>query len=184
MEAQESFSMWLAFNDNRKAWKGDADARERAMQAGMLSQLPTVPIATTFRGKQLLGADRAGVRWSRRDWANILEQAARLAEKGHNNCTPLDQWVWWCYPVFFRYGWSAHEVRDVACALGFAKGAQMPEEADFRRYWITRGLRFAGRKTKRANAPLAGLVNYVSVRDPDGVGGVVAWRLAAHTKKN
>ena len=126
-----------------------------------------------------VGTNYKGVPWSSRQWANILERAARLAEKEHNNCTLLEQWVWWYYPVFRRYGWSAREVQDAASFRKFAdedswKVIEKPE-ADFRRYWITRGLRFAGRKTNRTNPPLAEFVKHVSVPSPDNVRGVPIW---------
>src|SRR4029453_11918954 len=127
MEGQESFSMWLAFKGNRAFWRAEEEsARSRAFQAGWLADLPSHVIKSEGRGGRSfigapvweglgLGYDRqSGRPWNPRQWANILKQAARLAEKGYDNCTPLEQWVWWCYPVFSRYRWSAREVQDAA----------------------------------------------------------------------
>jgi hypothetical protein len=113
-----------------------------------------------------VGTNDKGVPWSPRDWANILEQAARIAEKGNNDCIPLEQWVWWCYPVFSRYGWSAREVQDAA-RRRFADKDSLKviekHEEDFRRYWMTRGLRFVGRKTNRKKPPLTASAFYTQI---------------------
>jgi len=175
IEAQEAFAMWLAVKRNRAAWRGkDPNARERAFQVQILAQLPERTITTKSRTRrQYTGArvweglgiavDRQGVPWKSRQWANILEQAARLAEKSENNCTTLERWTWWCYPIFSRYGWSAREVEKSAWTLGLMEDDGMSEAFDFRRYWIRRCLRFAGRKTNRKRPPLAEFVKNLSV---------------------
>jgi hypothetical protein len=192
MEAQESFSMWLAFKDNRAFWQAsDLGAMKRAFQAWILATGMTHlgVYEYEFKGRRVrgmrlweglgVGTDDKGVPWSPRQWANILKQAARVAEKGSNNCTPLEQWVWWCYPVFHRYGWGAREVRDAASFRRFTdedslKVIKKPE-VRFRRYWMTRGLRFAGRKTKRRSPPLAEFVRDIAVPSLDNMRGVVGW---------
>jgi hypothetical protein len=186
IEAQESFAMWLEFKSNLAFWHSNNSEREdEAFQAAMLSQLPTFPIATVFRGKQLLGANRKGDPWKPRQWANILERAARLAEKESNCCTELDQWIWWCYPIFYRYGWSAREVKGLAAGRGFSVPVEKHSlgEANFRRYWITRGLRFAGRRRKRSDPPLAEFVRNVSLPNLDNVLGGVPWPLPNSLQK-
>jgi hypothetical protein len=194
MEVQESFSQWLAFKEDRAYWRADEErARSRAFQARWLAELPSQVIKSEDRrGRMFIGApvweglglgyDRqSGRPWRRKAWANILYQAAGLAKKGSDNCTPLEQWVWWCYPVFSRYGWSAREVQDAASFRKFAdKGSWEVIEKydpDFRRYWITRGLRFAGRKTNQSRPPLAEFVRGIVVPALDNVRGVVVWRL-------
>jgi hypothetical protein len=192
MEVRESFSQWLAFKEDRDYWQDDPDKRARAFQARILASWMTYLGIYEYehngrrvRGMRLweglgVGTNDKGVPWSPRDWANILEQAARIAEKGNNDCTSLEQWVWWCYPVFSRYGWSAREVQDAA---SFRKFADMDSlkvikkyEARFRRYWMTRGLRFAGRKTNRKKPPLAEFVRGIAVPTLDTVRGVVVFR--------
>jgi len=46
----------------------------------------------------------------------------------------------------------------------------------FQKYWITRGLRFAGRKTNRSSPPLAEFVRGIAVPTLDTVRGVVVFR--------
>jgi len=175
IEARESFSMWLEFKDNRAYWQSnDSHTADRAWQAKMLSRLPTYAIPTEFRGKRIIGANRQGVPWTRQQWANILKQAARSAKKALSDCTRLEEWVWWCYPIFSRYGWSAREVKNSAAERGLLDANK--GEADFRRYWITRGLRFAGRRTERSNPPLAEFVRNLSIPALDDATGVVFWR--------
>jgi len=185
VEAQESVSTWLAFNDNRAFWRGDPDAMARAFQAWILATLNRHLGVYEFKGRQVIGAklweglgvgtNFKGVPWNFRQWANILEQAARLAKKRHNNCTPLEYWVWWCYPIFSRYGWNAREVSEAASARGFDGAIFDKEVADFRRYWMSRGLRFAGRKTKRRTPPLAEFVRDIALPNLDSVCDLVGW---------
>src|SRR5713101_2566752 len=187
IEAQESLTMWLSFERNRTFWRGDPHARWRAFQAEMLADLSQRMIAIEIHGRQITGAslwgylgrlgiglDPEGVPWSRRQWANILEQAARRAENGQASCMELERWVWWCYPVFSRYRWSAGEVLGASCSRGFAEVAEKLE-ADFRRYWMTRGLRFTGTRTNRRSPPLAEFVKTVSIPNLDNVRGVPIW---------
>jgi hypothetical protein len=198
MEVQESFSQWLAFKEDRAYWRaGEERARSRAFQARWLADLPSHVIKSEDRrGRVFIGApvweglglgyDRqSGRPWSRKAWANILYQAAGLAKKGSDNCTPLEQWVWWCYPIFSRYGWNAREVSESASARGFDEAIFDKGVADFRRYWLTRGLRFSGRKTKRSSPPLAEFVRGIAVPALDNVRGVVVWATPRSlTKKN
>jgi hypothetical protein len=201
IEAQESFSMWLSFKGNRAFWLGGhRDERARAFQAWILATWMTnlgiyeyQRKGRRVRGMRLweglgVGTNDKGVPWNPGQWANILEQAARLAKKGYDNCTPLEQWVWWCYPVFQRYRWSAREVQDAASFRNFADKSSWEviekNDPDFRRYWITRGLRFTGRKTNRRSPPLAEFVRGIAMPTVDDARGVVVWRQTSLTKKN
>jgi hypothetical protein len=82
--------------------------------------------------------------------------------------------------VFSRYVWSAREVQDAASFRKFADKDSWEviekHEEGFRRYWMTRGLRFAGRKTNRQNPPLAEFVRGIVVPTLDTVRGVVVFR--------
>jgi len=50
IEAQESLSAWLAFNQWRDFWKAtDTDEADEVAQAFMLAQLPQNPVPTEFR---------------------------------------------------------------------------------------------------------------------------------------
>ena len=169
VEAQESFAMWLEFKGNRVYWLGvDRGERLRAFQASMLAGLMMhlgayvdahrrrVVRAVKMWESFGIGTDNKGVPWTPGQWANILEQATtlakKLAKKDYEECTPLEAWVWWCYPVFRRYGWSAREVSETASARGF-DGAIFDKGVDaFRRHWMSCGLRFAGKKNKAGQA--------------------------------
>jgi hypothetical protein len=170
MEAQHGFGMWLGFRHYRVGWQSDPDTRGRAVHAWILANALRFLHVYEFSGGYTVtgvrlweglgvGTNYEGVPWNQRQWANILRQAARLAEKRQANCTPLENWAWWCYPVFSRYRWSTREVQEAASFRGFRDDASWKviekDEADFRRYWRTRGLRFAGTKSKRKNPPLA-----------------------------
>ena len=184
MEAQESFSMWLSFNNNRAVWRGDPDARAQATQAYILATALSYMRVYEFKGRRIkgvrlwegqgVGANYKGDVWTSEQWANILAQAARLAGKGEAHCSPLEKWVWWCYPVFHRHGWNAREVRKAALAH-FHQQVAIPEAEKFRRHWMNLGLRFAGRRTSREDPPLAEFVRHISVPDPDKVRGVPIW---------
>jgi len=190
-EAQESFSHWLAFRHHRAAWRGDTNTRRRGYNAWILAKLvqPQWLYEYEFEGRKTkgarvwegfgLGVNADNLPWNNRQWANILEQAARLANKGEPDCTPLEKWVWWCYPVFQRYRWSAREVQDAASFRNFVDTDSWKviekSEANFRKYWIDRGLRFAGRKSKRTNPTLAEFVRSVSLPDSDKVRRVPIW---------
>jgi hypothetical protein len=167
IEAQESFSLWLVFKDLPQAWRGNMDERARAIQAWHLSQLPQRLLSKTKRrGREVIGTNYEGTPWNAGQWRYILEQAARLTEK-ENDCTPLEEWVWRCYPVFRRYRWNAREVLGAASnrEIDFEKEkAGIDEPEKFQKYWIRRGLRFAGGKQKQNRTrPLAGFVEHVEL---------------------
>ena len=186
IEAQESLGMWLEFRHNRAFWqRNDPDRQTAAFQVQTLAELPDNTIeyevkkGRKIRGAPVwagrgLGVDSKGVPWTPRQWANILEQAVRRAVKGPGTCTELEQWIWWCYPVFIRYGWNWREVRDVARERGFEESNEITE-MELRRYWMTRGLRLAGTKTNRPAPLLAEFVRRVLLPDPRNVRGVVIW---------
>jgi hypothetical protein len=170
MEAQESFSMWLAFRHHPAAWRGEADARARAMQAYFLATALSYMHVYEFKGRRIrgvrvwegqgLGTNYKGDVWNQGQWANVLRQAARFAEKGETDCTALESWLWWCYPVFRRYGWNTREVQHAAKTRGFTPAEEM-YEANFRRYLLTRGIAVRGRRTNRESPPLAEFVQEV-----------------------
>jgi hypothetical protein len=171
MEAQQGFGMWLGFRHYRSGWQSDPDSRARAVHAWILANalrfLQVYEFSGGYRvtGVRLweglgVGTNYEGVPWNQQQWANVLRQAARLAEKGEASCTALERWLWWCYPVFRRHGWNSREVWQAACARGFKKADDM-YEANFRRYLLTRGLAIKGRKTTRESPPLSKFVQEV-----------------------
>jgi hypothetical protein len=198
MEAQTSFSMWLVFKDLRPAWRRKKlDARVSAIQACYLSKLPQklltktkrrgrVRIGAHLRPELGIGTNYENRPWNDREWQNILEQAARLTEKRYC-CTELEKWVWWCYPVFRRYGWNTREILDAASKrdMDFEKEkAGIDKLVTFQKYWIRRGLRFVGGKQKQdRTAPLAEFVGDVVLPDPNTMWGEVGGFLFPSGKK-
>jgi hypothetical protein len=187
MEAQESLSLWLVFRDLRQAWRGNVDERAHAIQACILSQLPQKFLTKTkHRGRERIGAHLPPQRgvganyenkpWNVGQWKNILEQAARLTEKRYD-CTELEKWVWWCYPVFRRYKWNTREVLNAASGRAINFEREKPgidELIKFQKYWIRRGLRFAGRKQKHNRTPpLADFVRHIVLPDRDKMWGSI-----------
>jgi hypothetical protein len=186
MEAQTSFSMWLVFKELRPAWRGNRDETARTLQALYLSQLPQrCLVKTKHRGRELITARfpngvRVGTNyeskpWNSGQWKNLLQQAARLTEKRWCECTELERWVWWCYPVFRRFRWNAREVLNAASEreIDFEREkAGIDKLITFQKYWIRRGLRFTGRKQKQSRTPsLAEFVRHIVVPDPEKMWG-------------
>ncbi|HEY2711407.1 MAG TPA: hypothetical protein VGI60_02750 [Chthoniobacterales bacterium] len=186
-EAERSLDAWLAFNHNRAAWTGSDDERWQAIQAEALAELPKRIIecesaGRTARGAKLwagsgLGADLSGQPWKPGPWANIMERAARLALKDTSKCSPLEQWMWWCYPVFRRHKWNAHQVIATAIDRGFSEPLVDKDPREFARHWITRGLRFSGGKQSKSKSPkLTQFVRQLVVPDPKTIRGVPIWK--------
>jgi hypothetical protein len=183
MEAQESLLLWLVFKDLRPAWRGNRDERPRAIQACYLAKLPRrCLVKTTHRGRELIsarfpegvcvGTNYEGRPWTDREWQNILEQAARLTEKRYD-CTEFERWLWWCYPVFRRYGWNTREVQEAAMGRGFTLATEL-YETNFRRRLMSMGLRISGRKQKQDRTPpLAEFVEHVVLLDPGEMCGAI-----------
>ena len=171
MEAREAFSMWLSFKEHRTAWQGDLDAQARAIQARILATLPRHMLVYEYKGRRTKGArlwegrgvgtNYKGDVWTPKQWANILKQAAKIAEKKEFHCTPLERWVWWCFPVFQRYGWNWREVKEAAHDCGLRVVQETAER--FRRHWLTLGLHLTGRKTSRKEPPFVEFVRNVSI---------------------
>jgi hypothetical protein len=137
MEAQESFALWLVFKELRPAWRGNMDKRAQVIQACYLSKLPQLrrellqqPRDSKLFGAYLrIGANYQGKPWDARQWQNILEQAARFTEKRYD-CTPLEEWLWSCYPVFKLCGWNTREVQKAATQRGFWTTSSRSGSAD------------------------------------------------------
>jgi hypothetical protein len=151
IEAQESWIFWRRFRNNPAAWdRYDAGARQQTVHASVIARLPTVfdGISDRFIA-EVIGDFR---RWTKPQWVKILKMAARIAERSERPITELDAWVWWRYPIFSRYHWSAAEV----CLAAREKfgDIDLSNEAAFQAAWVRRGLRFTGRRTQRKHPPL------------------------------
>ena len=161
MEAQWSFWVWLVLRDLPSGWRGEHEERRRALQALYLSQLPLKLQETKRRGREVLGAclrPELGVGsnydnkpWTDRQWKNVLLEAARLVDKKFE-CTELEKWLWWCYPVFRRCGWNTREVQDAAKQRGFDLARRM-YEPNFRRHMLTTGIPLSGKKQRKDRTP-------------------------------
>jgi hypothetical protein len=151
IEAQESWVFWRKFRSQPAAWdRDDAGARWQVMNASIIARLPTVfdGISDRFIAETIHDLRT----WTKAQWVKILKMAARIAERGERPVTELDTWVWWRYPVFSRYHWSAAEV----CRAAKEKfgDIDLSNEAAFQAAWVRRGLRFTGKKTSRKSPPL------------------------------
>ena len=133
MECQESFTVWLVRRDFRGGWRVGGEERARAVAALYVSRLHrTGRVARVCRGY-------GGREWSAREWRNILRQAEDLTEKKFE-CSELDRWLWWVFPVCRRYRWNTRELQDAACERGFRLARELSPEI-FRRRMMTMGLR-------------------------------------------
>jgi hypothetical protein len=199
MEAQESLGMWLDFNRNRSYWRSkDPDERTAAFHAVTLARVPNALIeyedwkGRKRRGARVsevsgLGTNSSGEPWTARRWSNILEQASRLSKKNEDGPTDFEQWVWWCYPVFSRYGWNWREVREAADKRGLSQ-CKETTEMELRRYWMTRGLRLSGKRRSRQRPPLAEFVGQLALPSLHVATGISIWawfpkRLRKKTEK-
>jgi len=109
IEAQESWIFWRKFRTKPAAWdRHDEGARRQTIYASLIAALPTVfdGISDRFIAEVIDDFRR----WTKPQWVKILKMAARIAERGERPVTELDTWVWWRYPIFSRYHWSAGEV--------------------------------------------------------------------------
>jgi hypothetical protein len=151
IEAHESWIVWRALNNQPAAWDiDDPIARKRAMHAGLLAMLRT---GTEYMSDWAIARIvEAFATWSDSQWAKVLQTAGRILAQRHEP-TQLETWVWWRYPIFSRYHWSAAEV----CRAAQQKFRERPDvlnQAAFQSAWVRRGLRFTGKRTKRQHPPL------------------------------
>jgi hypothetical protein len=152
IEAQESWVFWRTLSSHPAAWdRHDAGARSQALAAGMIALLPTIFHGMSDWFIAEIIKDLRG--WTKPQWVKILKAAARVAERGDQTLTEVDRWVWWRYPIFGRYHWSAAEVLRAAREK-FGEIDDSLNEAAFQAAWVRRGLRFTGRKTSRKRPPL------------------------------
>ena len=152
IEAQEAWILWRALTERPAAWdRQDSRARMQAMDATLVARLPeTVGTVSDSFICELIKSFRT---WSKPQWVKTLEMAARIAERGDSPISELDRWVWWRYPVFMRYHWSASEVCRAA-QTKFGPTNLLRDTAAFQAAWVRRGIRFRGKKTTRGELPL------------------------------
>jgi predicted transcriptional regulator len=151
IEAHESWIAWRGLNALPAAWDGDDPiARQQARDAGLLATLRTITEGISDWAVARIVESFAT--WSDSQWAKILKTAARIVGQGEEP-TELETWVWWRYPIFSRYHWSAGEVCRAA-RENFGEIPDVINEAAFQSAWVRRGLRFTGKRTRRERPPL------------------------------
>jgi hypothetical protein len=146
-EAQESWVFWRALVSEPAAWdRHDDKARLQAIDARLIARLPVgFDGVSDWLVADLIASFR---KWPKRDWVKILKMASRIAERSEQPVSELDRWVWWRYPVFMRYHWSAAEVCRAA-QRKFGPTNLLRDAAAFQSAWVRRGLRFRGKKTSQ-----------------------------------
>jgi hypothetical protein len=151
IEAHESFIFWTRLAHNAAAWDPhDSITRRQAMDAAIVAKLPT--LIGTLSDWGLARTVEGFATWKVPQWGKILKIAAGIARETHP-ISQMDAWVWWRYPIFSRYHWSASEVLRAA-RKRFGDTAEFDNEAAFQSAWVRRGLRFTGRRRKRRQPPL------------------------------
>jgi len=151
IEAEEGLILWRALYNNPAAWDvDDPVARRQALDAELIAKLPTLT-------KQV--SDWASARlieslgqWTRPQWTKVLKAATNSAGQPEKHLTELESWVWWRYPIFSRYHWSAAEAFRAALEK-FGEIPELKNEAAFQSTWVRRGLRFTGSRKARRRPP-------------------------------
>ena len=151
IEAHESWIFWRGLCNHPAMWdRHDPKARKRAMAASLICGMRT--IANELPDRMIMGFVKDFREWSRSEWAQILKSAAQHCDNPNEDDLRLETWVWWRYPIFSRYRWSAAEVRRAAMEK-FGKMHHV-NQASFQLFWVRRGLRFTGKRQKRQRPPL------------------------------
>src|SRR5262249_8253169 len=99
----------------------------------------------------------------------ILRKAARVVGKEHS-VSRLENWIWWRFPIFRRYKWSAGEVYRVAKRKFYnLSSVESMGEAVFKSRCVRMGLRFSSKKTARKEPPLLKFVESVTEPGPKSI---------------
>jgi hypothetical protein len=152
LEAQDAWTLWRNIVAHPAAWNSeDPLAQEQARHAALIATFPHVTDSVSDSATARIVEDFG--KWTKPQWANVLKAAARLAAKPDKPITKIDDWVWWRFPIFRRYRWSAAEVCRAA-EERFRLDDELINVAAFQLAWIRRGLRFTGSKTNRKKPPL------------------------------
>jgi hypothetical protein len=156
IEAHESWIVWRMLNSQPAMWdRGDPNARRQEIVATIIAQLP---IPTDGPPAWAITAIiESSQKWKGSRWLKVLKAAVRIAGQPEKVPTELEEWVWWRYPIFSRYSWSASEICRAA-RKKFGERHDVTNEAAFQSAWVRRGLRFTGRKTRRRRPPQVGVI--------------------------
>lgn len=151
LEAQESWIFWRLLNNSPGVWKRqDPQARQKAIDANIIARMPR--IANEMPDWMIVDFVKGFRKWKGSDWTKILRAAAHGTNAAKGDDLKLETWVWWRYPIFSRYRWSTAEVCRAAKER-FGRIHHVDHEAAFQLFWVRRGLRFTGRRTRRRERP-------------------------------
>jgi len=152
IEAQESWIFWRTLCNRLGAWnQHDPRARQLAIDSDLIRLMPI--LANEVPDWMITDFVKSFRRWLSSDWAKILKAAVRDSGKMQDQELKLETWVWWRYPIFSRYRWSTAEVCRAAREK-FGKIHHVDHEGAFQLFWVRRGIRFTGKRTRRKLPPL------------------------------
>jgi hypothetical protein len=146
IEAHESWIVWRMLHGQPAMWDpDDSQARQQEIVASVIARLPDCNGVPSWAITAIVESSQ---KWNSSQWLKVLKAAVRIAGQPEKTPTELEEWVWWRYPIFSRYRWSAAEICRAARER-FGDRDDVPNEAAFQSAWVRRGLRFTGRKTRR-----------------------------------
>ena len=153
IEAEESWIFWCRATRQPQLWdREDPIAGRQAADAMLIAKMSAMTI-DDLSDKAIADIIRSLQRWKPLQWVKILNMAARLAGDAKKPVSEREKWVWWRFPIFSRYEWSAAEVCRAAREK-FGQRDDLVSESSFQSAWVRRGLRFAGKKRRRQYPPL------------------------------
>ena len=146
IEAHESWIIWRILNGRPAMWdREDSHARQQEIVATVIARLP---LANGIPAWAITAIVETSQTSNPSQWLKILKAAVRIASQPEKCPSELEEWVWWRYPIFSRYRWSAAQICRAARER-FGDSSDVTNEAAFQSAWVRRGLRFTGRKTRR-----------------------------------
>ena len=162
IEAEDSFIMWRDLGTNHAKW----DDRDRGAQtAALVAKLPTfTDVLSDFGIARLVESFK---QFSPQEWRSVLRRSAALVENEQQPGS-FANWLWWRFPIFRRYKWSAREAYDAANAR-FGNLSTMKSEGAFKSYCVRLGLRFSGGKKRKRRPLLSCFVAQVPVPQPQSI---------------
>ena len=167
IEAHEALVAWRALGFNRAAWdSADPNVRYEALHAAILAKRSFG--VETFSDRFIADLVKDFSCWEPLQWTKILKRAARLTQQSAS-VTEFDNWLWWRFPIFYRYRWSAAEAHKAVAAKFPKHSAVRKGEGAFKSYCVRRGLHFSGRRRRKRQPPLSKFVHNVPVPDRNSI---------------
>ncbi len=158
--------MWRGLGANHAAWDSrDRRAQTRARTAALIAELPTfTDVISDWGIARLVESFKE---FSPQEWRSVLRRSAALVENEQQPGS-FANWLWWRFPIFRRYKWSAREAYDAANAR-FGNLSTMKSEEAFKSYCVRLGLRFSGGKKRKRKPLLSCFVAQVPVPQPQSI---------------